>query len=99
MHIVNTDYIRSWEEQRPAKIKELTSQGIVPVEWDLEQPCENDDEEDKKIQGVLSHWFAGKVSPLVNEIKPAKDIIDEIIKSAAESLQSGNGLLVSAPKL
>ena len=99
LHIIRTDYIRSWEEARPDKIKELTSQGIVPVEWDLEQPCENDDEEEKKINGVLSHWFAGKVAAVVDKVEPAKDIIDEIISSAAEAIQKSNNLLVSAPKL
>jgi len=99
LHIINSDYIRSWEEQRPEKIKELTSQGIVPVEWDLEQPSQNDEEEDKKINGVLSHWFAGKVAAVVDKIEPAKDIVDEIVKDAAQALRTSSDLIVSTSKL
>lgn len=99
LHIINSDYIRSWEEKRPEKIKELTSRGIVPVEWDLEQPCESDEEENKKINGVLSHWFAGKVAAVVGKIEPAKDIVDEIVRDAAEVLQRSSHLIVSSSKL
>jgi NAD(P)H-dependent flavin oxidoreductase YrpB (nitropropane dioxygenase family) len=99
LHIINSDYIRSWEEQRPDKIKELQSQGIVPVEWDLEQDCADEEEENKKINGVLSHWFAGKVAAVVDKIEPAKDIIDEIVKEAAQALQKSSDLLVPSSKL
>lgn len=99
LHIVNTDYIRSWEEDRPAKIKELQSQGIVPVEWDLEQECANEQEEDAKIAGVLAHHFAGRVAAVVNTVEPAKEILDRMTKDAAVALRNGNGLLVSTSKL
>ena len=99
LRIINSDYIRSWEEGRLDKIKELTSQGIVPVEWDLEQPCASDAEEEKKIQGVLAHWFAGKVAAVVDKIEPAKDIVDELVRDAAQALRTSNGLLVGGPKL
>lgn len=99
MNIVNTDYIKSWEEKRSDKIKELTSQGIVPVEWDLEQEAANEEEEEAKINGVLAHYFAGKVAAVVNKIEPAKTIVDEIVTDAAIALRNGNGLLVSSSKL
>jgi NAD(P)H-dependent flavin oxidoreductase YrpB (nitropropane dioxygenase family) len=97
--IINSDYIRSWEEERPEKMKELTSKGIVPVEWDLEQPSANDEEEDKKINGVLSHWFAGKVAAVVEKVEPAKDIIDEIVGDAVKALRQSSDLIISASKL
>ncbi|UZJ51085.1 hypothetical protein CBS101457_000405 [Exobasidium rhododendri] len=99
LHIINSDYIRSWEEQRPEKIKELQGNGIVPVEWDLEQPSESEEEEDKKINGVLSHWFAGKVAAVVDKIEPAKDIIDEIIREAADALHKSSLLVLPSSKL
>ncbi|PWN89702.1 2-nitropropane dioxygenase [Acaromyces ingoldii] len=92
LRIINTPYIQSWED-RPEKIKELLARGVVPIEYDLEQ---GDDDEGTKVKGILAHWFAGHVAAVVDTIKPAKDIVDEMVQEAAQALQSGRALVVGA---
>jgi NAD(P)H-dependent flavin oxidoreductase YrpB (nitropropane dioxygenase family) len=37
LRVRNNEYIRNWEENRQAEIKELTEKGTVPVESDFEK--------------------------------------------------------------
>lgn len=41
LRVRTNKYIRDWEENRAAEIKDLTSKGIIPVEHDLETLGEN----------------------------------------------------------
>lgn len=93
LHIVNTPYIQSWLD-RPDKIKELQDQGLVPVEWDLQN-----DPTDEKVQGVLAHWFAGKVAAAINDIRPAKDVVDSMVREAAEALETSTSRIIGRPNL
>ena len=44
-------------------------------------------------------WLLGKVSGLIDEILPAKTIIDDMVSMAAERLQVANGCVVSKARL
>jgi hypothetical protein len=44
-------------------------------------------------------FLMGKVSAVVNELKPAKAIVDEIIDGAIGRLHAGNTLLLSKSKI
>lgn len=44
-------------------------------------------------------FLMGKVSAVVNELKPAKAIVDEIVQVAVKQLQAGTGLLTSKSRL
>jgi NAD(P)H-dependent flavin oxidoreductase YrpB (nitropropane dioxygenase family) len=37
LRVRNNEYIKNWEENRQAEIKELTDKGIIPVESDFEK--------------------------------------------------------------
>jgi NAD(P)H-dependent flavin oxidoreductase YrpB (nitropropane dioxygenase family) len=37
LRVRNNEYIRNWEENRQAEIKELTEKGTIPVESDFEK--------------------------------------------------------------
>lgn len=90
LNIVNTDYIQSWLD-RPEMIKKLCDEGVVPVEWDLSQ---GDDEEGTKVKGILAHYFAGKVAAAINDILPAKTIVDNMVREAAEAVQNGSRMII-----
>ncbi|UZJ51180.1 hypothetical protein CBS101457_000500 [Exobasidium rhododendri] len=90
LRLRNTPYIQKWEDQ-PGKIKELTSKGIIPVYQDLE----NDDEEGTAEKGARERYLLGKCAAVIDDIKPAKEIIDEIIAEAVEVLQETSGLVVA----
>lgn len=94
LRLRNTPYIQKWEDQ-PEKIKELTSKGIIPVYQDLE----NDDEEGTVERAVGERYLMGKCAAVIEDIKPAKEIIDDLVNEAVQTLRSSSSLLSGASKL
>ncbi|KAK0448313.1 2-nitropropane dioxygenase [Desarmillaria tabescens] len=84
MSVLKTPYNSDWETRRRDEIEKLTSQGLVPHNVELEKHPE------KSLQG--RPWLMGKVAASIKEIKWAKEIVDEMVMTAAKSLQSANGL-------
>lgn len=81
------DYIAGWEAQ-PQEIKRLTDDGIVPLAKDM------DDGKDVDIPFLM-----GQVAAVIKDVKPAKEIVEEMVKEAVERLQVGNGYLTTSSKL
>jgi hypothetical protein len=77
-----------------AEIKELTSKGILPVSNDLET-VQNTEE----LLDQAHPFLMGKVSAVVNELKSAKAIVDEMVGGAVQRISVGNSLMVSKSKL
>jgi NAD(P)H-dependent flavin oxidoreductase YrpB (nitropropane dioxygenase family) len=96
MRVRQNEYIKNWEENRASEIKELTSKGIIPVEYDLEKM--GDDVDDDMMDSARP-FLMGKVAAVVTEKKPAKAIVDEMVSDAVAWMQKGNALIVSKPKL
>ncbi|KAG5301816.1 2-nitropropane dioxygenase [Histoplasma ohiense] len=90
LRVRNNAYIRNWEENRAEEIKELTSKGIIPVEHDFENLP--DDTDDDMIENARP-FLMGKVAAVVNEKKPAKAIVDELVGDAVKWLQKGNKMI------
>ncbi|KAG8746671.1 hypothetical protein FRC10_003975 [Ceratobasidium sp. 414] len=90
LRVRKTPYVTDWEENRQQEIKELTSKGIIPNEHEMEKHPE------KSLQART--FLMGSVSAVVNDILPAKTIVDNMVKDAVERIQSGNGLLASGSK-
>ncbi|KAK0223277.1 2-nitropropane dioxygenase [Armillaria fumosa] len=88
LRILKTPYVADWETNRQAEIKELTSKGVIPANWDIEQHPE------KSMAG--RPWLMGKVSGLIKDILPAKDIVENMANKAAEILQHNSSLVKSA---
>lgn len=86
LRVKMTPYIQKWESN-PDEIKKLTSQGIIPVYHDLEK----DDEEAEK--GAAERYLLGKCAAVIEDIKPAKEIVDEMMSEAVDALKAGHGLL------
>ena len=89
-------YIDNWEENRQAEIKDLTTQGKIPVEHDLETM--GDDIDDDTMDNARP-FLMGKVAAVVNERKSARGIIDEMVTDAVRWLNKGNSYVVSKSKL
>ncbi|CDM27761.1 hypothetical protein DTO013E5_8800 [Penicillium roqueforti] len=90
LRVRKNPYIVNWEENRHDEIKELTSKGIIPVEHDMENLP--DDVDDETLDNARP-WLMGKVAAVVNEKKPAKAIVDELVSDAAVLLQKGNKMV------
>ncbi|TDL27265.1 2-nitropropane dioxygenase [Rickenella mellea] len=91
MSVRRTPYITEWEEKRRQEIEQLTLQGKIPHEVELEKHPE------KSMSGRM--WLMGKVAGSINDIKPAKEIVDELVQTAAKTLQKSNGLILPQAKL
>lgn len=72
LRVRRTDFIDDWEDNKQSEIKKLTSQGQVPV------PYETTDHRP---------YLMGVVSAVINDVKPAKEIMDEMIDEAAAQLK------------
>jgi NAD(P)H-dependent flavin oxidoreductase YrpB (nitropropane dioxygenase family) len=78
LRVRENDYIRGWEA-RPEEIRALTARGVVPMMKDME-----DERED-----VDMPFLMGQVAGVIGEIKPAKDIVEEMVTDAVRMLNQG----------
>lgn len=81
------DYLQKWESQ-PEKIRELTDKGIVPLAYDMENDVDVD-----------PPFLMGQVSAVIQDIKPAKAIVDDMISEAIEMLNVGQSYMQQKAKL
>lgn len=91
MSVRKTPYVADWEEKRRDEIIQLTSQGKIPHDTELEKHPE------KSLEGRM--WLMGKVAGAINDIKPAKEIVDELVNTAAKSLANANSFIIPKSKL
>ncbi|KAI9569049.1 2-nitropropane dioxygenase [Boletus coccyginus] len=91
MNVRQTSYVAEWESQRQRKIETLVSQGKIPHDVELEK------HPDKSLEGRT--WLMGRVAGSINEIKPAKLIVDEMLSQAAASLRVASNLMVPKARL
>ena len=75
------DYIKDWES-RPDEIKRLTENGIVPLAKDIDQG-----------KDVDIPFLMGQVSGIIQDIKPAKEIVEDMVREAIEMLRLGQTYL------
>ncbi|OTA91970.1 hypothetical protein M434DRAFT_396797 [Hypoxylon sp. CO27-5] len=76
-------YIRRWHAD-PQRIKELCDKGVVPIEWDLENNGEAE---------IDPPHLMGQVAGAIKEVKPAAEIVKEMVDGAVEMLRLGNSYI------
>jgi len=79
LRVRRTPYVENWNNNRQAEIKELTSKGVLPVDEDLKAHPE------KSLEART--FLIGRVSALINDVPPAKAIVDSMVNDAAKILQ------------
>lgn len=82
LRVLPNDYVKDWES-RPDEIARLTSQGIVPLAHDLEQD-----------RDVDVPFLMGDVSAVINDIKPAGDIVRDMVSQAVDCLKLGGSYII-----
>ncbi|KAK9481147.1 2-nitropropane dioxygenase [Lipomyces japonicus] len=92
-------YVEDWEQNRRDLIKQLTSQGKIPVVWELEKYEKENKELPEIIEDNARPYLMGEVAAIVNSIKPAKDIVDELVTEAEAVLRRATGFLSIKSKL
>jgi len=91
MSVRKTQYVADWETNRRQEIEHLVADGKVPHETELQKHPE------KSVQGLS--WLMGRVAGSINDIKPAKDIVDELVITAAKSLDKAASLQITRAKM
>jgi len=90
MRCILSPYIREWEDKQQ-EIKTLTSKGIIPVTHDLEKR-----KKEGKEDMLVSQWqplLSGQAAGAISDIKPAAEIITEMVTGAIESLRTSTALI------
>jgi len=96
LRVRNNPYIDNWETNRAQEIKELTAQGHIPVEHDLERL--GDDVDDDTMDNARP-FLMGKASAVVNERLSARQIIDDMVQGAVDEIRKSSAAVVSKSKL
>ncbi|EKD14121.1 uncharacterized protein L3040_007879 [Drepanopeziza brunnea f. sp. 'multigermtubi'] len=81
------EWTDKWEKD-PARIKELTESGVVPLEYDMENDIDVD----------IPHLM-GVVAGVITSIQPAGQIVDEMVSEAVDMLKKGQTFLGGQSKL
>ena len=99
LRVLKTDYIMDWETRRREQIEELTGKGVIPVQHDIEERTSKGEEIDAEKVMAVRPLLMGCCAGAIEDIKPAKDIVDEMISTAIEVMQRNAALVRTAPKL
>ncbi|KAF2405119.1 2-nitropropane dioxygenase [Trichodelitschia bisporula] len=87
LRVKMNDYVQGWEN-RPEDIKALTEKGIVPMAKDMDDGKEVD-----------IPFLMGQVAGVIQDIKPAKQIVEEMVTQAVNQLRLGQSYLGNSSRL
>jgi len=97
MRVYKTEFNTDWEENKQKEIRDMTSKGVIPIEWMRDQ-VENGTVEMPPPEQVIQMrpWLMGQAAGAVKDIKPAKAIIDEMVRDAIQILRRNSSKVVAA---
>ena len=81
LRVRRNEYVAQWE-QKEEKIKELTGKGIVPMEYDMDNENEVD-----------FPFLMGVVAASIKDIRPARQIVEDMVREAVEMMRVSQGYL------
>ena len=93
--IVKNDYALDWENNRQQEIIDLTTKGTIPVYHDAENADSDGDGEDKLIK--FQPLLMGQACGPTMEIKPAKEIVLEMVSDAIKIFKGRAAAVTSTP--
>lgn len=88
LRCLKTDYIMGWEAE-PDKIKALCEKGIVPYQSVVDQRIKDKVDVDPMTVIKERPLLMGQVAACINDVQPAKQIMDEMMAGAIAALRSG----------
>jgi len=92
LRLLKTEYVMDWEK-RPDEIAELTGKGILPFKYDMKQAKKSG--KDLPLAKIFP-LLMGQAAGAITEVKPAKDIVEGMVKEAIEVIQTNyNQIVVS----
>jgi len=97
MRIRKNAYVDEWETKRRSEMMKLTAKGIIPVKHDSKLRKEG-----KMVTPTFKDaqcWLLGQCSGVINDVKPAKQIIEEMMNECVAILRKNNSLIQPLSKL
>ena len=104
----------NWETERREEMQDLLEKGVLPVQHDLEavekleEDNKSEEEKNSSLAGRLAGldlddverpYLMGEVAAAIRDVKPAKEIIDEMVKEAVQQLRLGSTFLEGSARL
>jgi NAD(P)H-dependent flavin oxidoreductase YrpB (nitropropane dioxygenase family) len=109
LRVLKNPYIMNWETERREEMHSLLDNGVLPIQHDLEEVEKLEEKKDQKsVEGKLAGldiddverpYLMGEVAAAIKDIKPAKEIVDEMIKEAIQQLRLGTSLIEGGARL
>lgn len=95
MRVWKDKTVMEWETTKQEQIKQLTSQGIVPMKWEKDRRIAEGSYNfmDFQYKHIIMGAAAGALT--AKHVQPAKVIIDEMIAEACESIRNTNKMMIS----
>ena len=87
LRVKMNSYIKGWEE-KAEDIKDLVDKGVIPMVKDMDEG-----------KDVDIPFLMGQVAGNIAEIKPAREIVENMVQEAVQAIQLGNSFLNSGSKL
>jgi len=114
LRVLKNPYIMNWETDRREEMQDLLDKGVLPIQQDLdaieklEESNKSEDEKNSSLHGKLAGldiddverpYLMGEVAAAIKDVKPAKEIIDEMIKEAIQQLRLGSTFIEGSARL
>lgn len=99
LRVLATPFVKNWNENRQDEIKKYTSSGLIPVAKDIMDAKSKLGKVpfDLQLEATMP-MLMGQVAGAVNEIKPAAQIVEEMMTQAI-SVMRGNHTRIAQSKL
>ena len=107
MRIVKSKYSKDWEQNRQQEMKHLLSEGVIPYTTDFDPSTGKKKEREGQyaasyapgeLEDITPH-LSGQVAGALEDIKPAKQIVEEMMADAIRCIQENNKRIKITSKL
>jgi len=109
LRIRTNPYAKLWEKSRTKEMHNLLAKGIIPYQNDLDRfnKAAKKNKKGKKKAATLPQGafktayphLLGQCAGMINDIKPAKQIIEEMMAGCLEAFRSNAGRILNISKL
>uniref|UniRef100_A0A0G4G6N6 Uncharacterized protein n=1 Tax=Chromera velia CCMP2878 TaxID=1169474 RepID=A0A0G4G6N6_9ALVE len=90
MRIIKNKYAVEWDEKRREELQKHLREGKLPYKEDLE----NNSDKAPAFHELMP-LLSGKAAGAIDDIKPAKEIVDEMVRDAAKIMHDNARLITS----
>lgn len=114
LRVRKNPYIMNWETERREEMQSLLDKGVLPVQHDLEEvekieeKAKSNEDANTSLEGRLAGldiddverpYLMGEVAAAIRDVKPAKEIIDDMVKEAVQQLRLGSSFIEGGSRL